>query len=424
MSTDVFSQYESEVRSYCRAFPVVFRQAKGSHLIDESGTSYLDFFAGAGSLNLGHNHPEIKAALIDYLQDDGLLHGLDMYTTAKRSFLQALNEVILAPRGYHYLTQFPGPTGTNAVEAALKLARKVKQRTGVFAFQGGFHGMTLGSLAVTGNKTNRAGAAQPLPNVTFMPFPHGFMESFDTIEYMRQVIKDPNSGIEKPAAILLETVQAEGGVIVAKTQWLQQVRELCDEFDILMIVDDIQVGCGRTGSFFSFEEAGIQPDIVTLSKSISGCGLPLALVLLKPELDIWSPGEHNGTFRGNQLAFIGGAKAISLWGEENIQSQVKEKEKFICEFMSSRIQTLDERLAIRGVGLIWGVDLSALDNPALVDDICMRCFDNQLIIENAGRAGQVLKLLPPLNIRMEDLQQGCEILAAAIAGALQPSKGV
>lgn len=414
MSTEVFSQYESEVRSYCRSFPVVFKRAQGAHLIDEDGKSYLDFFAGAGSLNLGHNHPLIKAALIDYLQDDGLLHGLDMFTVAKREFLLALNEQILLPRGYQYVTQFPGPTGTNAVEAALKLARKVKQRTGIFAFQGGFHGMTLGSLATTGNKTNRAGAAQPLGNVTFMPYPHGFMESFDTIEYMRQVILDPNSGIEKPAAVLLETVQGEGGVIVAKPEWLQRLRRLCDELDILMIIDDIQVGCGRTGGFFSFESAGIEPDIVTLSKSISGCGLPLSLVLLKPVLDVWSPGEHNGTFRGNQLAFVSGAKAISLWHSENIQAQVGAKEAYIAEFMREHIQPLDERIAVRGLGLIWGVDLTGLGNAELVDDVCQRCFTAGLVIENAGRAGQVLKLLPPLNIEMDELKKGCEIIGQAL----------
>ncbi len=414
MSTEVFSQYESQVRSYCRSFPVVFNQARGARLIDENGQEYIDFFAGAGSLNLGHNHPQIKSRLIEYLQNDGLLHGLDMFTDAKRNFLSTLHEKVLQPRGYDYKTQFPGPTGTNAVEAALKLARKVKGRTGVFAFQGGFHGMTLGSLAATGNKGNRVGAAQPLSNINFMPYPHGFNNTFDTIEYIRNVVTDPSSGIEKPAAILLETIQAEGGVVVAEDAWLQRLRQLCDDLDILMIVDDIQVGCGRTGDFFSFESSGIVPDIVTLSKSISGCGLPLAVVLLKPELDIWNPGEHNGTFRGNQLAFIGGAEAIQLWHSENLSALVQQRYQVVKQFMNDHIQPLNSNLEIRGRGLIFGIDFTALEKPELVGEICKECFANGLIIENAGRNGQVLKLLPPLNIPISDLEKGLSIIVAAV----------
>ncbi len=410
MNTDVFSQYESEVRSYCRAFPVVFERAKGSELFAENGDRYIDFFAGAGSLNYGHNPDFVKDRLIEYLQSDKILHGLDMFTSAKREFLKALHEGILIPRGLNYKTQFCGPTGTNAVEAAIKIARKVTGRTGIFSFQGGFHGMTLGALAATGNKYNRGGAGIPLGNVSFMPYPYGKMAQVDTVAYIENLISDPSSGYEKPAALLLETVQAEGGVIPAPVDWLVQIRQLCTRHDILMIVDDIQVGCGRTGDFFSFERANIVPDIVTLSKSISGYGLPMAVVLMKPELDIWKPGEHNGTFRGHQLAFVGGAAAIEVWQQGELSREVNEKAKWIESYLKDQILPLDERLEMRGLGLIWGIDCSALGAPEKVDQVLSHCFADGLVIENAGRGGQVIKLLPPLNIPMALLEEGCDIL--------------
>ena len=412
MSIDIFAQYESEVRSYCRAFPVVFNKAKGAELFDEEGKRYIDFFAGAGSLNYGHNPDFIKEKLIAYLQADQIIHGLDMATTAKRTFLKSLNEEILSPRGLKYKTQFCGPTGTNSVEAALKIARKVTGRTGVFAFQGGFHGMTLGALSATGNQYNRKAAGVPLPHVNFMPFPHGFGLQFDTIDYIESVLLDSSSGIEKPAAVLLETVQAEGGVIVAPVEWLQRLRALCDKHEILMVVDDIQVGCGRTGTFFSFERANIVPDIITLSKSISGYGLPSAVVLIKPEFDQWAPGEHNGTFRGHQLGFVGGAAAISLWQNDNFSKKVESSSSFIKEFIEREILPINSQLSLRGIGMIWGIDCSFCRDLSLVDTMLEDCFKRGLVIENAGRKGQVVKILPPLNIDRTLLEEGLVILKA------------
>ncbi len=297
MQVEVFNNYESNVRSYCRNFKDVFYKAKNAVIFDELGREYIDFFAGAGALNYGHNNEYIKDKVIAYLLEDGIIHGLDMHTVAKGEFIEKFIEGVLKPKGLDYKLQFCGPTGTNAVEAALKLARKVKNRTGIFSFMGGFHGMSLGSLSVTGNIQHRKGAGLPLQNVTFMPYPYGFMKHFDTLDYMESVLNDPNSGIDVPAAVIVETVQAEGGIIVAPTEWLRRLRDLCNRYDILLICDEIQVGCGRTGSFFSFENAEIIPDMVVLSKSIGGYGLPMSLLLLKPELDIWKPGEHNGTFR-------------------------------------------------------------------------------------------------------------------------------
>jgi len=414
MRVEVFEQYESEVRSYCRAFPAVFTRAKGSYIEGQNGRRYLDFFAGAGALNYGHNPDFVRDRLISYLQNDGIMHALDMYTDAKGQFIEALQGNILQPRKLDYRIQFTGPTGTNAVEAALKIARKVKGRQNIFAFQGGFHGMTLGSLACTGNQYNRKGAGTTLPNVTFMPYPFGAMAQIDTIAYMDAVLSDPSSGIEKPAAMLLETVQAEGGVIVAPVEWLKKLRALCDKHDILMIVDDIQVGCGRTGSFFSFERADLQPDIITLSKSISGCGLPLAVVLLRPELDKWSPGEHNGTFRGNQLAFVSGAAALEMWPKLDIEGQVREKSRLLEQSARELIERFDNRLALRGMGMIWGIDFSCVDDPDLIERILATCFENGLILENCGRKGQVMKFLPPLVASEAELKEGLDIIRDAM----------
>ena len=410
---NIFEKCESNVRSYCRSFPAIFHRAKGSIVYDESGKEYIDFFAGAGALNYGHNHDYIKQKIMSYLDADGIAHGLDMYTSAKEKFLAQFNQVILNPKQLDYRVQFCGPTGTNAVEAALKLARKVKQRTGIFSFMGAYHGMTLGSLSITGNTGVRAGTIGTLNNVTFMPYPYGFMESFDTIEYIESVLNDVNSGIEKPAAIVFETVQAEGGVIVAPIEWMQRLRKLCDDNDILLISDDIQVGCNRTGSFFSFERANIVPDMVTLSKSISGYGFPMSLLLIKPELDIWEPGEHNGTFRGNQLAFIGATAALEYKGNINLEQDVKEKELFLKSYLTQQIAPMSDKIAIRGIGMIWGIDVKNFGGKSFAKAITSRCFEKGLIVEVAGRNSTVIKILPPLVIDMPTLQKGCSIIKEA-----------
>jgi len=324
-------------------------------------------------------------------------------------------ERILKPREFNYKIQFCGSTGTNAVEAAVKLARKVKKRHGIFSFMGGFHGMTQGSLSLTGNLASRAGAGIPLNYATFMPYPHDFGATFDTIEYMDTILKDVNSGIEKPAAIIVETLQCEGGVIIAPTEWLVRLREMCTRHDILLICDDIQTGCGRTGDFFSFERAGIEPDIILLSKSISGYGLPMSILLMKPELDIWQPGEHNGTFRGNQLAFITAKVALELLINNNLLEEVKEKEAYLKKFLEEKILPISDKIKIRGLGMIWGIDLKEYgDGEETVRLIAQQCFEKGLIIEKAGRNDTVLKIMPPLTISMNLLEQGCSIIAQSI----------
>jgi diaminobutyrate-2-oxoglutarate transaminase len=412
---DIFQDWESNVRSYCRSFPIVFQNAEGPYLYSESGKRYLDFFAGAGALNYGHNHKYIKDRVLSYFQSDNVLHALDMHTSAKRHFMENFVNHILVQRNLHYKIQFCGPTGTNAVEAALKLARRVKKRSGIFSFDGGFHGMSLGALAVSSNMESRNAAGVPLTHVSFMPYFDQKKKSSAGLEFMDQILTDSHSGVEKPAAIIFETVQAEGGVNVASTEWMQRLRELCNKHDVLLICDDIQVGCFRTGPFFSFERANVVPDLVTLSKSISGLGFPMSLVLMKPELDIWMPGEHTGTFRGNQLAFVGADAAIDLANKIGIESIVKANETFLDGFLHEQIGSLSEKMDVRGVGMIWGIDVSEVGGPRLAKRVTDMCFEKGLIVERAGRQDTVIKLLPPLTIDANVLEEGCQIIRESVA---------
>ena len=324
MNTQTFEQYESSVRSYCRHFPAVFTKGKGAMMYDEAGNGYIDFFCGAGALNYGHNNDYIIGKMVEYLQSDGILHGMDMYTPAKRAFIDTLQEKILKPRGLNYRVMCCGPTGTNSVEAALKLARKVTGRSNVWAFMGCFHGMTLGSLALTTEAYARNAAGVALGNVTHIPAPYMFPE-LDVIAYMQRMLDDDHSGVAKPAALVMDTVQAEGGIYPFEPEFLAKCRKFCDDNDILLLVDDIQAGCGRTGTFFSFERGGIKPDMVMLSKSIGGVGMPMSILLINPDKDIWKPAEHNGTFRGNQLAFVAGKAALEYMVEHRLDEECKRK---------------------------------------------------------------------------------------------------
>ncbi len=412
MNTKPFEEYESEVRSYCRRFPAVFLKAKGSKYWDEDGNEYIDFFNGAGALNYGHNNDYIKKQLADYLESDGIFHSLDMYTVPKRAFIEIFEEKILRPRGLDYKLMFPGPTGTNGVEAALKLARKVKKRTGVFALMGAFHGMTLGALALTTDTDSRGGAGVPLEYVTHVPAP-GMFDGFDTVAYMQTLLDDDHSGVDKPAALVIETTQAEGGVNVMPDEWLKAVRAFCDRNDILLVVDDIQVGCGRTGYFFSFERAGIVPDIVILSKSIGGYGMPMSLTLFKPELDIWTPGEHNGTFRGNQLTLVAAKAGIEYFIDNKVDEMARRKGELIRAFIEKEILPLDGRMKARGIGMIWGVDFSGVDDK-MCSKVLASCFKKRLVIESAGRKNAVLKIMAALTIEDDVLIDGLSRLRDAI----------
>ncbi len=425
MSIDTINKLESEVRGYVRNFPCVFTHARGARLTDEDGREYIDFFAGAGVMNYGHNHPNLKRALLDYLAEDRIVHSLDMATAAKVRFLERFDEVILKPRGLDYRVQFPGPTGTNAVEAALKLARKVTGRERVISFTNAFHGMTLGSLAVTGNSFKRAGAGVPLSHVSMMPFDSYLEEGKDqSLALLEAILGDEGSGVDKPAAAIIETVQAEGGVNVARMEWLKELAAVLKRHDVLLIVDDIQVGCGRTGPFFSFEPAGIKPDIVCLSKSLSGFGLPLAVTLMRPELDQWEPGEHNGTFRGHNPAFVTATAALDFWADKQLERDTERKAAKVSERLKALVRRIPVQAEARGRGLIQGIEFA---DAALAAECSKRAFEQGLIIETAGVDDQVLKLLPPLMIPEADLEEGLRIIEAvvsAVANDAAPNRRV
>ncbi|WP_116473065.1 diaminobutyrate--2-oxoglutarate transaminase [Zobellella maritima] len=409
----IFEVMESGVQTYARSFPVVFNKAQGAWLTDKSGKRYLDFLAGAGTLNYGHNHPVLKEALIDYIQADGITHGLDMHTSAKGAFLTALQDIILKPRGLDHVAQFTGPTGTNAVEAAMKLARKVTGRDNIVAFTNGFHGVSLGALAATGNQHHRGGAGTVLANVTRLPYDGYPGAGEDSLLLFETMLNDNSSGLDKPAAVLFEVVQGEGGLNVASMDWLKKLQSICRQHDILMIVDDIQAGCGRTGTFFSFEPAGIKPDIITLSKSLSGYGLPFALVLIRPDLDQWEPGEHNGTFRGNNHAFVTARRALEIfWQDDEFASAVRAK----GELLTARLQRLVERhpslfVKVKGRGMMQGIKCRDGD---IADAITTKAFERGLVIETAGPDDEVVKCLCPLIISEQDLKQGLDWLEEAI----------
>jgi diaminobutyrate-2-oxoglutarate transaminase len=418
---DVFEWLESEVRSYCRNWPTVFQSARGSRIQDEHGRTFLDFFAGAGSLNYGHNHPRLKQRLLDYLAADSIVHSLDMYTMAKREFLAAFHDVVLAPRGLDYKVQFPGPAGTNAVEAALKLARKYTGRETIVNFTNAFHGMTLGSLAVTGNSSKRGGAGIALHHAVTMPYDNYLDGSAPDFLLLERMLEDSGSGLDKPAAAIVETVQGEGGVNTASIEWLRGLADLCKRHDLLLIIDDVQMGCGRTGPFFSFEEAGIVPDIVCLSKSLSGYGLPMAITLLRRELDVWEPGEHNGTFRGFNPAFVTATAALDFWVEDGLEKETLTKgEQVEAALKQIAAEHGDAGADIRGRGLARGI---AFADPALAGEVCAAAYERNLLVETSGPEGEVVKLLPPLTATRQELAEGLEILAESVVVAreLQPA---
>ncbi|TNE48638.1 MAG: diaminobutyrate--2-oxoglutarate transaminase [Deltaproteobacteria bacterium] len=413
-SAITFSKLESEVRSYSRAFPTILETARGTELWDSQGRRYLDFLAGAGSLNYGHNNPIIKQALLDYIMSDAITHSLDLQTVAKERFLRVFNELLLEPRGLDYVLQFTGPTGTNSVEAAFKIARKVTGRTTIVNFTNGFHGVSMGALALTCNSYHRAGAGIPLMGSFTVPYDGYFGPHVDTMDYFEKMIEDPSSGLDHPAAVVVETVQGEGGLNAASMEWLQRLRAITEKHGIVLIIDDIQSGCGRTGTFFSFEPADIKPDIVTLSKSISGFGLPFALVLIKRDLDKWKPGEHNGTFRGNNHAFVTAATALeTYWSNDDFAASVRAKGEHLGKRLQEMVDRFDSHIVeVRGRGMMRGIRLVDPDRAA---NVSKRAFEMGLIIERSGPHDEVIKCLMPLTIPDAHLDEGLDILSNALA---------
>jgi diaminobutyrate-2-oxoglutarate transaminase len=410
-STDfsVFEDLESEVRLYCRKFPTVFNRAKGAELYAEDGRRFIDFFCGAGTLNYGHNNDFIKRRITEYIASDGVVHGLDMHTVAKREFLTSFAETVLRPRGLDYKVQFCGPTGTDAVEAALKLARKATGRSGLIAFTGAYHGMSRGSLAVTGSRRARRAGGVSGQDVTFVPYEDGPGGPFDSIGFIERLLADPSSGVDVPAAVIVEPMQMEGGVYPASSDWLRRLRAITEQYGVLLIFDEIQAGCGRTGTFFCFEQSGVTPDVVTVSKSIGGYGLPLSLTLFRRELDVWEPGEHTGTFRGNQLAFVAAAAACDLWQQPQFRTNLAVASRRLDRFRDE-LAALDPGIAVRGRGMALGIDLAGAGGPERADRLQRYAFEHGLIVELCGRHDEVVKVLPPLNIDVVRLDVGLDVL--------------
>lgn len=419
----IFEERESDIRAYCRVYPVVFDTALNARQTDENGKEYIDFFAGAGVLNFGHNNQRMTKAVVDYIQSNGVTHSLDMHTTAKRQFMQHFTDTILKPRNMPHKMQFMGPTGTNAVEAAMKLARRVTGRQDIVAFSHGFHGMTLGALSATANQYFRNAAGVPLNHVKHFAF--GCDEvcpgcelgcGMNSIEQLTAIYQDSSSGIAPPAAFLLETIQAEGGVKVASKEWLQALQKLAKEVGALLIIDDIQVGVGRTGSFFSFDDLDIDPDIICLAKGIGGMGTPMAMNLVKPEIDKhWSPGEHTGTFRGQDISFIAGDQALTYFDDEELMTEVKANGQKMAEALAPLAER-HSQINVTGKGMILGLDVGSGDRAKAIVN---QCFDAGLMIASCGTGGRVVKLIPPLTTPQADLQAGLDILVQVTEKVMQ-----
>lgn len=412
----IFDRRESQVRSYCRSFDAVFNRATGSTLYDNEGNSYTDFLSGCSSLNYGHNDPDMKAALIAHIADDGITHALDMYTDPKAEFLETFERLILAPRGMEHKVMMTGPTGTNAVEAAIKLARKVTGRTNVIAFTNAFHGMTLGALALTGNAGKRSGAGLALNGVTHMPFEGSLGDDVDTLKVIETMLDNGSSGIDAPAAFILELVQGEGGLNAASREWVEGIARLAKKHGAKLIVDDIQAGIGRAGSFFSFDGMDIEPDMIPMAKSLSGFGLPFALTLIKPELDIWTPAEHNGTFRGNTHAFVTAKVALEkFWSDDSFKEEISEKAAVLTE----KLQYFADMIPgarLKGRGMMQGVDVGSGDLAAA---ICAEAFDRGLVIETSGADDEVVKVLAPLTTPMDHFKAGLDTLTDAARSCVE-----
>ncbi|MCW4458805.1 aspartate aminotransferase family protein [Microbacterium sp. MPKO10] len=414
---EAFEKWESEIRGYSRTYPTVFASASNARQVDEAGRSYVDFFGGAGVLNFGHNNERMKRAMIEFLEADGVAHSLDMATTTKRDFLERFGRTILEPRGMTHKMQFMGPTGSNAVEAALKLARRVTGRRNVVAFSHGFHGMTLGSLACTANDFFRQAAGVPLDYVEREPFDTAPGGGIQAIADYRAQLEDPSSGRIPPAAFIVEVIQAEGGVHVASAEWLQAVQQLAHDVGALFIIDDIQVGCGRTGSYFGFDGLGLDPDIVCLAKGIGGYGTPLAMNLVKPEHDAhWAPGEHTGTFRGQGLSFVAGTVALSYFDDDELMNEVARKGDIMRVALQGLADEFPDRdFDVRGRGMIQGLDVG---DGAIAKKAVAHCFENNMLIGACGSGGRVLKLIPPLTTPDDDLAEGLDTLASAVRASV------
>ena len=439
--TEITNQYyitrqdstESNARSYPRKFPFALAKAQGSWIEDVEGNKYLDFLCGAGTLALGHNDPEVNQAMVDMLTGNLPLHTLDLTTPVKDTFVHTLLNLLPGELKNNAKIQFCSPSGTDAVDAALKLCKTATGRSSIIAFNGAYHGMGHGALALTGNLHAKNKVNDLMPNVHFMPYPYSYRCPFGlggdagtdaACAYFERMLKDPECGITKPAAVILETIQGEGGVIPAPVKFIQTVRRVTKELDIPMIVDEIQCGIGRSGRFFAFEYADIVPDVILSSKAIGG-SQPLSVVIYNKKLDVWEPGAHAGTFRGNQLAMRAGTVVMNRVSKPEFLDDVVKK----GEIFAKRLEEIKSKVSIigdvRGKGLMRGIEFvdpkpqsdslgakkASGEIAALVQK---RCFENRLVMEKGGRNGAVMRCLCALNVTMEDLEKALDIIEKVI----------
>jgi len=413
----VFDELESNVRYYCRRWPAVFATAFGASLVDETGKAYIDFFSGAGALSYGHNNPFLVEVAIEHLRAGRVTHSLDIHTPEKRAFLETLRDRVLAPRGLDMVVQFVGPTGATAVEAALKLAERITGRGSTVAYEGGYHGMTARAASVSAslnNRDNHWGRAS-----IFLPY----VSRHDDAERVRlkSALQTPVDG-QLPGALIIEPVQGDGGARPFDPDYLGEVRRLCTHHGVIVIADDVQAGIGRTGPFFSFEGSGLDPDIICLSKSLSGLGLPLAVNLVRREHDQWEPGEFTGTFRGNNLAFATATALLQLYWHDRALEQSTARRGELVRRELDKLANEDgiPPFSVCGKGLMWGLDF---EDGATAAAVVTAAFRIGLIVETCGSDESTVKLLPPLLIEDHELATGLDRLKDAVRLAtddLQP----
>jgi diaminobutyrate-2-oxoglutarate transaminase len=417
---------ESNARSYPRHLPIAIADAWGPFVRDVDGNVFIDFLTGAGVLSLGHNHPELVCAAVE--QMSWHTHGLDFPTPAKDRFVEAQLSMLPEAMRDRMRIHFCGPTGANAVDAAIKLCKTATGRGDIVSFQGGFHGSSHAAMAVTGLVEQKSPVPNGMPGVQFFPYsyctrcPLGLTPdscSTNCATYLERTLHDTHSGMARPAAVILELVQGEGGVIPARDTFVRTVRGVTRELDIPLVVDEVQTGCGRTGTWFAFEEYGIEPDVIVASKALSGMGLPVAVILYDARLDVWAPGAHTGTFRGNQPAFAAGAEAVRIVRRDDVLGNVRRR----GEQVARRLSVLDQNpwvREVRGRGLMWGVELAdPVDGqPAggLARTVQGEALRRGLILECGGREDCVVRMLPPLNVTAEVVDQACTILVDVIDG--------
>ncbi|WP_158890710.1 aspartate aminotransferase family protein [Amycolatopsis anabasis] len=417
-------RWESNARVYSRHLPIAIAEGSGSYVRDVDGNVFLDFLSGAGVLSLGHNHPELAKAAAGQL--DLLTHALDFPTPAKDAFVEAQLSMLPPKLRSRMKLHFCGPTGANAVDAAIKLCKTATGRGDLISFQGGFHGSSHAAMALTGLVAQKQPVPSGMPGVHFFPYsscsrcPVGLSPdscATNCVSYLERALHDPNGGVPRPAAVILEMVQGEGGVIPARRDFVRRVRELTKPLDIPLIVDEVQTGCGRTGTWFAFEQYDIEPDVIVASKALSGIGLPVSLIIYDQHLDTWSPGAHTGTFRGNQLAFAAGTEAVRIVNRDDVLGNVRRRGEQLAERLAP-LRNHPWVREVRGLGLMWGIELAnpRYGEPAatLATAVQACALRNGLIIELGGREDCVLRLMPPLNITAEDLDAACDILLDAI----------